>query len=145
VTKAHFKDSIMPNATVRVNAQTLPKSPPPADDRPQSSRRGFLRFLGALAPAVGLAGVPARAAARGPTEDPASLASGARAVAIEIDPALVAIARRAVPLEEEYQLARQARIDARQTFYDLCGPVPKALRIKGGDVATSRDPNIWRR
>jgi hypothetical protein len=130
----------MPNATVRANAQTLPEAtncrvvlgavlaggaPPPADDQPQSSRRGFLRFLGALAPAVGLAGVPA---------------SGARAVKIEIDPALLAIARRAVGLEEEYELARQARSDARQTFYDLCGPVPKALRIKGGDVVHIAGP-----
>jgi hypothetical protein len=105
-----------------------------AETGPQSSRRGFLRVLASLAPAVGFAGVPAVAAAleEGPTGDPALLPSGPRAV--EINPAMLAIGRRAVELEEEYKLASKALSDARQTFSDLCGPVPKAIRIKNGDV-----------
>lgn len=115
----------MPSAIVRANARILPASAPRSDARPESSRRGFLRVLAALAPAIGLAGVPARAAAleEGPTEDPG----------------LLAIGRRAVELEEEYELAHKAEGDARQTFSDLCGPVPEALRIKG-DVVLIEGP-----
>ena len=97
----------------------------PSDPQPQSSRRGFLRILAALAPAVGLAGVPARAVTleEGPAEDPG----------------LLAIGRRAVELEEEYELAHKAEGDARQSFSDLCGPFPEALRIKGEVAALNAE------
>ena len=101
----------MSTPIARANARTLSASLSQADDRPQSSRRGFLRVLAALAPAVGLAGVPARAVAR--EEGPE-------------DPALLAIGRRAVDLEKAYELAWRAQDDARDTFYDLCGPVPES-------------------
>ena len=52
---------------------------------------------------------------------------------------MLAIGRRAVELEEEYELAHKAEGDARQSFSDLCGPFPEALRIKGEVAALNAE------
>ena len=92
-------------------------------DRPQNSRRGFLRILAALAPAAGLAGVPisAVALAQGPDEDPA----------------LLAIGRRAAELDRQWEIANQAVIKTSQTFYDLAPPFPKEVFVEPSDAVVT--------
>lgn len=99
-------------------------SPPvQQSDRPQNSRRGFLRILAALAPTVALSGVPAPAVAlpQGPDEDPA----------------LLAIGRRAAELDQQWEIAHEAQLEANRIFADLREPWPAAVFVERGDAVVT--------